>query len=58
MVLYAKACSLGNALGCFNCALTYYQGKELPKDTVKASAFFKKACDLGDAQSCRVHKKP
>lgn len=43
---------MGDALGCYNLGVAYNKGVGVAKDSSKAFAFTKKACDMGAAQGC------
>ncbi len=51
-LLYRKACSLGEPLGCNNLGLLFYYGYGVKQDFKMASEYFKKACDMGEGTGC------
>jgi TPR repeat protein len=51
--LDSNSCEMNNKTGCANLAFDYEKGIGTPADTKKAKKFYKKACKLGDKNSCR-----
>lgn len=53
LLYFGKACDLSNNADlCFDVAMTYYGGNEVPKNSQKALEFWQKACSLGNAEAC------
>jgi hypothetical protein len=50
--LFSQACDMGDANGCLNLGVMYYNGGDVQRDIPKAIELFKKACDMGDANGC------
>ena len=48
-----KACTGGNAEGCFNLGLMYVKGQGVKQDYFKAKDLFGKACDGGVTNGCK-----
>ncbi len=48
----AKACELGNSVGCYNVANKYYFGHGVQKDAKISRSYFRKACNLGHDVAC------
>jgi TPR repeat protein len=53
---YAAINKAGHAISCGYLGFRY--GNRVPHDTTKAAALYRKACDGGDAVSCRKLKTP
>ena len=51
-----KTCAVGNAGDCYELGIMYENGDGVAKDSVKATALFKKACGLGYSVACNDHK--
>ena len=47
-----KSCDKGAAADCLTLAGLHARGEGVPRDTDKASGFYKKACDLNLAPAC------
>ncbi len=47
-----KACQQGNAVGCFNLGVMYYNGQGVTQDNFKAVEFYQKTCDGQEAMGC------
>lgn len=47
-----KACTGGNAEGCYNLGVMQLRGYGVPVDKAKAKAFFTQGCKMGMQQSC------
>ena len=45
---------MGNASGCHNLGLLYFNGDGVKQDYNKAMEFFGKACDLGHQKGCTL----
>ena len=52
--LLEKAAKLGYVDANVTLGNLFYNGKEVPQNLVKAEAWYKKACDLGDANACKM----
>lgn len=52
-MLSLKSCELKNKMGCSNLAYLYEKGIGVTKNSAKAQKFYKKACKLGDTDSCK-----
>ena len=50
--MLAKACSEGNAEGCFTLGYMYKNGSGIEQDTQKTAALWERACMLGDSNGC------
>jgi hypothetical protein len=48
-----KACTDGEARGCFDLGLRYEDGSGVPKDERHAAALYEQACTGGEARGCR-----
>ena len=55
--MFAKACDLNRAGGCFNLGLVYTEGKAAKRDYLKALDLYKKACGLGHSGGCFNHAR-
>ena len=49
---FSQACDKGVAVGCFNAAVLYHEGKGVNQDFAKAAGLFERACWSDDADSC------
>jgi TPR repeat protein len=49
-----KGCRNHYALGCFNLATMYQDGRGVPQDPAMAAKYYKEACDQGDQESCEA----
>ena len=54
--LYTKSCDGGEARGCFNLGLMYFNGEGVLLDKKRALELFGKACDLKEETGCRYTK--
>ncbi len=50
--LYTKACDGGDAIGCLELGVMYFNGEDIEQDYSKALEFYTKACDGGIAKGC------
>ena len=51
--LFAKACDLGHARACFEAGRHFGEGQDT--DDAKASAYYRRACELGAAAGCDAY---
>ena len=53
LALLEKGCTRNDSFGCFNLGAAYEDGEVVPKDTTRAGAYYKRACDGGDDEACQ-----
>jgi hypothetical protein len=49
---FTRACDQGWPSGCYDLAVTYLQGKTVPRDPIRAAAAYETACSAGMANAC------
>ena len=50
--LYAKACDVGDAKGCYELGKMYYKGEGVQQDKSKSIKLYTKSCDNNDMNGC------
>ncbi len=50
--LYARACDLGDAPGCYNAGLMAEEGRGVARDISRAAARYEEACGMGSSTAC------
>ncbi len=50
--MYEKGCDLKDVDSCYNLGIQYMSGEKISGSAVYARTYFKRACDLGDKESC------
>lgn len=57
VMLYARACAMGDANGCSSAAMIYFRGgSDVDRNPELAKMLFRRACDGGDKRSCAFAK--
>src|SRR5438105_3472370 len=54
LALYQSQCAAGTAAGCAELATAYKNGRGVTADGARAVQLYQRACDLGQASSCRA----
>ena len=55
---YLKACHSGHAHSCYVLGRLYREGKQIPKDRVRAQRLFQRACDAAHRKACGLIESP
>ena len=53
---FEQICRNGDSGCCYTLGLVYLKGKVIPKNIQKARQLFKKGCELGDSDGCKMQK--
>ncbi len=54
---FERACGLNNGRGCNNLGVLYRDGQGVEKNSIKATQFYSKGCELGFQGACEILKE-